>query len=48
MAIVYASSLPFCPVKDCTPWFERLPISRAHRAHRARIVGGNAQRLPGM
>lgn len=45
MAIVYASSLPFCPVKDCKPWFERLPISRARRA---RIVGGNAQRLPGM
>lgn len=40
--MLYASSFPFCPVKDYKTWFETLPI----RPHNLELVmGGNAQRL---
>ena len=40
--MLYASSFPFCPVKDYKTWFESLPI-RGHNLDK--VMGGNAQRL---
>lgn len=39
---LYASSFPFCPVKDYKEWFERLPIRRENMD---KVMGGNAERL---
>lgn len=43
--MLYASSFPFCPVKDYRQWFARLPI-RADNL--AQVMGGNARRLLGL
>jgi hypothetical protein len=40
--MLYASSFPFCPVKDYKAWFESLPI-RPDRLEW--VMGGNARRL---
>ena len=40
--MLYASSFPFCPVKDYKTWFESLPI-RARNLDK--VMGGNARRL---
>jgi predicted TIM-barrel fold metal-dependent hydrolase len=42
---LYASSFPFCPVKDYKEWFERLPIKRENLD---KVMGGNARRLLGL
>lgn len=43
--MLYASSFPFCPVKDYKEWFERLPIRRENLE---KVMGGNAKRLLGV
>ncbi|WP_348682514.1 amidohydrolase family protein [Acidovorax soli] len=43
--MLYASSFPFCPVKDYKTWFERLPIKSENLA---KVMGGNACRLLGL
>lgn len=43
--MLYASSFPFCPVKDYKTWFERLPIKPDNLA---KVMGGNARRLLGL
>lgn len=43
--MLYASSFPFCPVKDYKSWFERLPIKPENLA---KVMGGNACRLLGL
>lgn len=43
--MLYASSFPFCPVKDYKTWFERLPIKPENLA---KVMGGNACRLLGL
>ncbi|WP_374523491.1 amidohydrolase family protein [Hydrogenophaga sp.] len=43
--MLYASSFPFCPVKDYKNWFERLPIKPENLA---KVMGGNACRLLGL
>ena len=43
--MLYASSFPFCPVRDYKTWFESLPIRPDNLA---RVMGGNAQRLLGL
>lgn len=40
--MLYASSFPFCPVKDYKAWFEQLPIKPANLE---KVMGGNARRL---
>jgi uncharacterized protein len=40
--MLYASSFPFCPVKDYKTWFETLPIRPKNLEL---VMGGNAQRL---
>lgn len=42
---LYASSFPFCPVKDYKEWFEGLPIKRENLE---KVMGGNARRLLGL
>lgn len=42
---LYASSFPFCPVRDYKEWFERLPIRRENLE---KVMGGNAKRLLGL
>lgn len=42
---LYASSFPFCPVRDYKEWFERLPIRRENLD---KVMGGNARRLLGL
>lgn len=42
---LYASSFPFCPVRDYKEWFERLPIRRENLD---KVMGGNAKRLLGL
>ena len=42
---LYASSFPFCPVKDYKEWFERLPLKRENLD---KVMGGNAKRLLGL
>ena len=42
---LYASSFPFCPVKDYKEWFERLPMKRENLD---KVMGGNARRLLGL
>lgn len=43
--MLYASSFPFCPVKDYREWFETLPIKPANLA---KVLGGNARKLLGI
>ncbi|HSV81389.1 MAG TPA: amidohydrolase family protein [Ramlibacter sp.] len=43
--MLYASSFPFCPVKDYKNWFETLPIKPENLA---KVMGGNAKKLLGM
>lgn len=43
--MLYASSFPFCPVKDYRDWFETLPIKPRNLA---RVMGGNAMTLLGL
>ncbi len=43
--MLYASSFPFCPVKDYKQWFEQLPIKPANLE---KVMGGNAARLLGL
>ena len=43
--MLYASSFPFCPVKDYKTWFEQLPIKPENLA---KVMGGNACRLLGL
>lgn len=40
--MLYASSFPFCPVKDYKQWFQNLPIKHENLE---KIMGGNASRL---
>ncbi|SOZ39759.1 amidohydrolase family protein [Cupriavidus neocaledonicus] len=40
--MLYASSFPFCPVRDYKQWFETLPIRPGNLE---RIMGANARRL---
>ncbi len=40
--MLYASSFPFCPVKDYKQWFEHLPIKSENLE---KVMGGNARRL---
>lgn len=40
--MLYASSFPFCPVRDYKDWFQQLPIRAANLE---KVMGGNAQRL---
>lgn len=42
---LYASSFPFCPVREYKRWFETLPIRPENLS---KIMGGNAQRLLGL
>ena len=43
--MLYASSFPFCPVKDYKTWFETLPIKPDNLR---KIMGGNARTLLGL
>ncbi|GAB3630011.1 4-hydroxyphenyl-beta-ketoacyl-CoA hydrolase [Pandoraea terrae] len=43
--MLYASSFPFCPVRDYKVWFEQLPIRPENLE---KVMGGNAQRLLGL
>lgn len=43
--MLYASSFPFCPVKDYKTWFEGLPIRPENLA---KVMGGNARALLGI
>lgn len=43
--MLYASSFPFCPVKDYKTWFETLPIKPENLA---KVMGGNASQLLGI
>lgn len=43
--MLYASSFPFCPVKDYKTWFETLPIKPENLA---KVMGGNARQLLGI
>ncbi|EKZ96020.1 amidohydrolase family protein [Cupriavidus metallidurans] len=43
--MLYASSFPFCPVRDYKQWFETLPIRRENME---KVMGGNARRLLGI
>lgn len=43
--MLYASSFPFCPVKDYKDWFETLPIRPESLA---KVMGGNAKKLLGI
>lgn len=43
--MLYASSFPFCPVKDYRQWFETLPIRPENME---KVMGGNARRLLGL
>lgn len=43
--MLYASSFPFCPVKQYKDWFETLPIRPANLE---KVMGGNARRLLGL
>jgi predicted TIM-barrel fold metal-dependent hydrolase len=43
--MLYASSFPFCPLKDYKTWFETLPIRPENLA---KVMGGNARRLLGI
>jgi uncharacterized protein len=43
--MLYASSFPFCPVKQYKEWFEKLPIRPENLR---KVMGGNAQRLLGL
>ncbi|WP_137921029.1 amidohydrolase family protein [Hydrogenophaga sp. 2FB] len=43
--MLYASSFPFCPVKDYKDWFETLPIKPENLA---KVMGGNARKLLGI
>lgn len=43
--MLYASSFPFCPVKDYKAWFETLAIQPENLA---KVMGGNARRLLGI
>ncbi|MNT01180.1 Amidohydrolase [compost metagenome] len=43
--MLYASSFPFCPVKEYKRWFESLPIRPDNLR---KIMGGNARRLLGL
>lgn len=43
--MLYASSFPFCPVKEYRQWFETLPIRPENLS---KIMGGNARRLLGL
>lgn len=43
--MLYASSFPFCPVKDYKTWFETLPIQPGNLA---KVMGGNARWLLGL
>ncbi len=43
--MLYASSFPFCPVKDYKDWFETLPIRPENLA---KVMGGNARTLLGI
>jgi hypothetical protein len=40
--MLYASSFPFCPVRDYKQWFESLPIRPANLE---KVMGANARRL---
>ncbi|KQT11308.1 amidohydrolase family protein [Ramlibacter sp. Leaf400] len=40
--MLYASSFPFCPVRDYKEWFETLPLKPGNLA---KVMGGNARRL---
>lgn len=40
--MLYASSFPFCPIKQYKEWFERLPLKPENLE---KVMGGNAQRL---
>lgn len=43
--MLYASSFPFCPVREYKSWFESLPIKEENLR---KIMGGNARRLLGI
>lgn len=43
--MLYASSFPFCPVKQYKDWFEQLPIRPGNLE---KVMGGNARRLLGL
>jgi predicted TIM-barrel fold metal-dependent hydrolase len=43
--MLYASSFPFCPVREYKTWFESLPIRSENLA---KVMGGNACRLLGL
>lgn len=43
--MLYASSFPFCPVKDYKQWFEQLPLKRENLE---KVMGGNACKLLGL
>jgi predicted TIM-barrel fold metal-dependent hydrolase len=43
--MLYASSFPFCPVRDYKQWFETLPIRPENLE---KVMGGNARRLLGI
>jgi predicted TIM-barrel fold metal-dependent hydrolase len=43
--MLYASSFPFCPVRDYRQWFETLPIRPENLA---KVMGGNARKLLGV
>ncbi|MEY2790724.1 MAG: hypothetical protein RL295_888 [Pseudomonadota bacterium] len=43
--MLYASSFPFCPVRDYKTWFEGLPIRPDNLE---KVMGGNARRLLGL
>ncbi|NPC57747.1 amidohydrolase family protein [Caenimonas soli] len=40
--MLYASSFPFCPVRDYKQWFEKLPLKRENLE---KVMGGNARKL---
>lgn len=43
--MLYASSFPFCPVKEYKEWFEQLPIKPDNLE---KVMGGNAKTLLGL
>lgn len=43
--MLYASSFPFCPVKEYKEWFERLPMKPENIE---KVMGGNAKSLLGL
>lgn len=43
--MLYASSFPFCPVRDYKQWFEQLPLKRENLE---KVMGGNARKLLGL